>query len=211
MDKVTLAAEIAREKLSQIPFAKQENIDFKEKEGGDPSIYYEWRKDGYYEVVSERGSVREIKVADTDEEMIEYFIHQAIRKYAFKYELEHRHRYESNLRQTHTIMEFCYSFIDPKKIYDCSYYKDYNHICLDLLDDYRSICKYIQENLRPQYLKNSGDIHFFLDKKYAGPSGGISDVPKAIKDAHDCMLRIGEAVPQIKPEIEKLEKYYNML
>ena len=211
MNKVELVVEIAREKLSQIPFAQQENIDFKEKEMGDPTVYYEWRNDGYYEICSERGSVREIKVADTDEEMIEHFIHKAIWKYAMRYELEHRHKYESNLRQAHTIMEFCYSFIEPKKIYDSSYYEDYNHICLDLLDDYRRICKYIQENLRGQYVQNSGDIHFFLDKKYAGPSGGISDVPKAIKDAHECMMRIGGAVPQVMPEIEKLEKYYKML
>lgn len=208
MDKVKLVAEIARERLHQIPFAKQENIDFREEWSGDPSTYYEWREDGYYEVVSERGSVRELKVAATDEEMIEHFIYKAIRDYAFKYERSHRHRYESNLRQTHTIMEFCYSFIGSRKIYDSAYYEDENHICLDLLEDYRSICNCVKENYRPQYLQNSADIHFLLDKKYAGPSGGISDVPKAIKDAHDCILRIAAAVPQVREEVERLEKYY---
>ncbi len=71
-------AEKARKVIEQIPFSKQENIGFSTFEYGDPTISYEVRANGYYRVINERGDVREERVAQSIDEMVDYFVEQAV-------------------------------------------------------------------------------------------------------------------------------------
>ena len=114
-EKIEEIASKAREILRKIPFAEKEQIDFQTVEYGDPTVTYESSGCGFVQVVNERGQERRSVIAGSFEEMVNYFVDSAITDYAYRYELAHRRRFESNLRQTDEVREACYHYIDPGK------------------------------------------------------------------------------------------------
>lgn len=209
LDEVDIAAQIAREIINKIPFAKQENIIFSTMEIGDPSVYYEYEDNCFYQVVNERGTERKIVVAQSQKQMVDYFVYEAIWHYTLSYELRNRHKFESNLRQQDTIMEFCYSFIDPSKKFYRDKYDDEIHIYLDLFDSYINICKKIKESNMEQYKLISSDIDYILYKRYADSQlGGMSDVKGSMVKVQECINRIIRKCPDLKSEFDQYNAFY---
>ena len=86
-EKIEEIASKAREILRKIPFAEKEQIDFQTVEYGDPTVTYESSGYGFVQVVNERGHERRNVIADSFEEMVNYFVDSAITDYAYRYEL----------------------------------------------------------------------------------------------------------------------------
>jgi len=108
-------------------------------------------------------------------------------------------------------MEFCYSFIEPKRIYT-SDYDDEVHICLDLMDAYGTICKKIIEDNYEQCASAKADIDYILEKKYADtPYGGMNNIRNSTLKVHDCIERIQLAIPDCTQYFDKYEVYYKKL
>lgn len=205
-------AQKAREIISQIPFSKGENIDFSTYDYGDPTVYYETHSDGFYMIVDERGESRENKVANNSDEMVAYLVGQAIRTYAYRYELEHRRKFESNLRQTHEVMEKCYHYIDPKRKFVQNSYDDEIHIYLDLFDEYRKIALDYKKEYPEKYTDIKEDIDFIIEKKYADtPSGGMRDVKKSMGLVRERILRMAQYDIFLSKAYDSLERYYVLL
>ena len=202
----------ARRRLGWIPYAEQEKIDFCTCEYSDPVVCYETRPDGYYQVVNERGTVRETLVARDREGMTAYFVEQAIWDYALRYEVRHRRRFESNLRQMDEIMERCYQYIEPGRRFVREQYDDEIHIYLDLLDEYVKIAREYRENQPLKYQKVKADIDFIADKQYADtPNGGMTHVPEAMSAVRDRVKRLGQADRKLLKAFGRFEQYYKLL
>jgi hypothetical protein len=206
-------AEKARKIIEQIPFSKEENISFSTFIYGDPITTYQARGDGYYEVVDERGTIREVRVARSNDEMVDYFVEQALWDYAFRYELNHRRKFESNLRQTHEIMEKGYQYINPSKKFVKPSYDDEIHIYLDLFEEYRHIAQEYKK-IFPE--KCSGlildDIDYIIQRKYTDtPGGGMNNVPISMKLVRERILRLMQYDLWLKDALFAYEKYYNLL
>lgn len=210
MDYVELAADAARTILDKIPVKDKTLFKVVTRENGDPIVFYEYRDEGYYKVVSERGSKREELVAKNKAEMTEYFIDKAIWKYALDYELKHRRYFEDNLRQTHEVMEWCYMFLDGRKIVR-DHYNDEIHIILDLLFWYKKECKDII-NTNTQSQEVACLCKYIIENKYAdSPNGGMSDPLNGLKKAHEVMVRIQECLSSRIDFLDKYEKIYNTI
>lgn len=207
--------EIAREArrvLALIPFREQEHIDFQTFVYGDPVIGYEARPDGYYQVVNERGTVQEMLAAKDREGMIGYFVEQAIRDYAWRYELKHRRRFESNLRQIDEVMERCYRYIDPDRKFVRNSYDDEIQIYLDLLDEYVRIAREYREKQPRRYIEIKGEIDFIADRQYVDtPYGGIHNVPEAMRTVRERVRRLRQTDRGLGKAFERFERYYELL
>lgn len=205
-------AQKARKIISQIPFSKGENIDFSTYNYGDPIVYYETHTDGFYMIIDERGESRESKVANNTDEMVACFVEQAIRAYAHSYELKHRRKFESNLRQAHEVMEKCYHYIDPKRKFVKSTYDDEIHIYLDLLDEYRKVALDYKQKYPEKYTDIKEDIDFITEKKYADtPSGGMRDVKKSMGLVRERILRMAQYDMFLSKAYDSFERYYVLL
>lgn len=204
-------AQEARRILEQIPFAQQENIDFQVYQYGDPVVFYEVRPDGCYQIVNERGNIQETRVAKDRAGMIDYFVEQAIWNYALRYEVKHRRKFESNLRQMDEVMERCYQYIDPDRKFIHDNYDDEIHIYLDLLDEYVRIASEYREKYPQSYQRVKEDIDFIADKQYADSVyGGMSDVPKAMRAVRDRFMRLRLADKKLEDAFASLEQYYEL-
>ncbi len=206
-------AERARKVIEQIPFSREENIGFSTFIYGDPITTYEARTDGYYEVVNERGNVRELRVAQSSDEMVEYFVEQAIWDYAFRYELNHRRKFESNLRQTHEVMEKCYQYINPARKFVKQSYDDEIHIYLDLFEEYWKIAQEYKQKYPMKCIgRTLEDIEYIIEKKYTDtPGGGMYNVPESMNLVRERILRLMQYDLWLKDAIYAYEKYYNLL
>lgn len=202
----------AQELIAKIPFAIDENIRVIPSIYSDPIVTYESRDNGYYEIVNERGSIRETKVAHDTNEMIQYFVHGAIVKFAHRYEWAHRRKFESNLRQVHEVMEKCYRYIDPNKKYVNEKYEDINHIYLDLFDQYRQIAQEYKIKYSSKYKLIKEDIDFIVEKKYADtPNGGMHDLSKSMSQVRNRISRLIQSDTWLKYAFEEYEMYYTAL
>lgn len=211
-EAIEIIAEKARKIITQIPFAKQERIDFSTYDYGDLTVYYETRNDGFYEIINERGELREKKVADNSEQMVDYYIEQAIWDYACRYELANRRKFESNLRQMHEIMEKCYHYIDSKRKFVQSKYDDEIHIYLDLFDVYGKIAIAYKQGNPKKYRKIKDDIDYIIEKKYTDtPSGGMNDVARSMLLVRERILNMINYDVLLKDEFNKYEGYYSLL
>ncbi|HAN21839.1 MAG: hypothetical protein A2Y15_08075 [Clostridiales bacterium GWF2_36_10] len=202
----------ARKILRKIPFFEQEKIDFDTYDNGDPVVFYEESKSGFYKVINERGNSRREYVAKTGDELISFFVEEAIKNFAFRYELTHRRKFESNLRQVDEIMQKCYNYIDPTKKFIKDSYDDEIHIYLDLFREYKRITKNFRKEQPIKYQNIKNDIDFIADGKYAdSPYGGMSDVPKSMTMVRERIKTIVEICPELKNEFDAFEKYYEKL
>jgi len=158
------------------------------------------------------GHERRNVIADSFEEMVNYFVDSAITDYAYRYELAHRRRFESNLRQTDEVREACYHYIDPGKKCIRRDYDDTPHIYLDLFAAYRSIClKYREENaISCQPLKD--DIDYIADRKYTDtPDGGMYSLKSSMEKVRKRTERIGANSSKLREAFWQYEKYYRLL
>lgn len=212
-DLIEQIAEKARKVIEQIPFSKEEHIRFSTFIYGDPITTYEAKADGYYEVVNERGDVREVRVAQSIDEMVDYFVEQAIWDYAFRYELDHRRKFESNLRQTHEVMEKCYQYINPARKFVKHSYDDEIHIYLDLFEEYRKIAQeYKQKYPKKCVGWTLDDVEYIIHKKYTDtPGGGMYNVPKSMNLVRERILRLMQYDLWLKDALYAYEKYFNLL
>lgn len=212
-DLIEQIAEKARKVIEQIPFSKQENIGFSSIEYGDPTISYEVRVNGYYRVINERGDVREERIAQSIDEMVDYFVEQAIWDYAFRYELNHRRKFESNLRQTHEVMEKCYQYINPARKFVKQSYDDKIHIYLGLFEEYRLIALEYKKKYPEKCIGRAlDDIDYIIQKKYTDtPGGGMNNVPKSMNLVRERILRLMQYDLWLKDALYTYEKYYNLL
>lgn len=212
-EKIERIAEKARKIIAQIPFSKQENIDFFTFIYSDPIVSYESREDGYYEVVNERGNIQAQKVAQSTEEMVDYFVNRAIWDFALRYELAHRRKFESNMRQTHEIMEKCYQYIDPEKKFVQESYDDIIHVYLDLFDEYRRIAQAYKQRYPEKCIGElMDDIEYILKRRYTDtPGGGMYDVPKSMELVRERITRLMEYDLWLKKAFNAFEQYYNLL
>ena len=211
-EKIEEIASKAREILRKIPFAEKEQIDFQTVEYGEPTVTYESSGCGFVQVVNERGQERPSVIAGSFEEMVNYFVDSAITDYAYRYELAHRRRFESNLRQTDEVREACYHYIDPGKKCIRRDYDDTPHIYLDLFAAYRSIClKYREENaISCQPLKD--DIDYIADRKYTDtPGGGMYSLKASMEKVRERTERIGANSSELREAFWQYEKYYRLL
>lgn len=211
-EKIEEIAYKAREILSKIPFAGEGQIDFQTVEYGDPTVTYESSGCGFVQVVNERGQERRTEIAGSFEEMVNYFVDRAITDYAYRYELAHRRRFESNLRQTDEVRETCYHYIDPGKKCIRNEYNDTPHIYLDLFDAYRGIClKYRAENaISCQALKD--DIDYIADQGYTDtPGGGMYSLETSMEKVRERTERIGACSSELREAFSQYEKYYRLL
>ena len=211
-DAIEKVTQRARELVSQIPFATDENIRVVTVIISDPIVTYETRDDGYYQIVDERGSRRESKVASDANEMINYFVHQAIDEFAHRYELAHRRKFESNLRQVHEVMERCYQYIDADKRFVKERYDDQVHIYLDLFNQYRQIAQDYKLKYPSKYERTKEDIDYIIDKKYADtPFGGMHNLHQSMSQVRVRVARIIQFDRLLKHEFDKFEMYYHAL
>lgn len=211
-DKIDKLAEKARNILLKIPFSKQEQIDFCTYTYGEPIVFYEVHTDGYYQVINERGNIRINKVAEKSDDMINYFVDEAVRNFAYRYELIHRRKFESNLRQVDEIMEQCYNYIDPTRKFIKDSYEDEIYIYLDLLDEYKKIAQEYRRVHPIEYLNIKNDIDYIADGKYVdSPYGGMSDVSKSMAIVRERIQKISESSSELKSNFDIFEKYYDVL
>jgi hypothetical protein len=205
-------AEKARRIIKLIPFSKEEQIDFSTYSYGDPIVYYETRPEGIYQIIEERGNVEERIVAKNSDEMVAFFVKEAVWRYAQSYELAHRRKFESNLRQVHEIMEKCYHYIDPERKFVKETYEDEIHIYLDLFEAYRKTVQEYKQTYPEKYIEIKDDIDFIIDKKYAdNPYGGMSNVPKSMSLVRERIIRIGQYDTLLKSAFDSYEKYFALL
>lgn len=212
-EKIEETAKRAREVIAQIPFSQQENIGFSTCIYSDPIVSYEARKDGYYQIVNERGKIFETRIAVSSNEMVDYFVQQAIWNFALGYELRNRCKFESNMRQIHEIMERCYQYINPERKFVHESYDDTIHIYLDLFDEYKKIVKEYKQRYSEKCIgKILDDIDYLILKQYHDtPGGGMQDVPKAMNQVRERVLRLIQYDPILKETFEPYEKYYQLL
>ena len=205
-------AEKARKVIAQIPFSKKENIDFSTFIYSDPVVSYEARSDGFYEVINERGQISEKRVAQSSDEMVEYFVNQAIWDFSHRYELTHRRKFESNLRQIHEVMEKCYQYIDPTRKFKLDKYDDEIHIYLDLFEQYQKIALEYKHKNPQKYSKIKDDVDYIIEKKYTDtPGGGMYNVSNSMRRLRERVLRMMEYDLWLKKKFDDFEKYYRIL
>lgn len=211
-DLIEEIAEKARKIIAQIPFAKSENIDFSTLAVGCTSVYYEARSDGFYQIVKERGDTREYKVANTEDDLVDYFVERAIWSYAGEYELAHRRKFEHSLRQRHEVMEKCYQYIDPDKRFVQDAYDDEVHIYLDLFDAYIDILLDYKQKFPRKYAVVKEDIDFIVERKYVdSPPGGMKDVEKSMALVRERIVRLKQHDESLRNAFDAYEKYYALL
>ncbi|EMS72086.1 hypothetical protein [Ruminiclostridium cellobioparum] len=212
-DLIEQIAVKARKVIERIPFSKEEDIKISTFIYSDPITTYETRTDGYYKIVNERGNVREVRIAQSSDEMVDYFVEQAIWDYAFRYELNHRHKFESNLRQTHEVMEKCYQYINPARKFVKQSYDDKIHIYLDLFEEYRRIVQEYKKKYPEKCIGRAlDDIDYIIQKKYTDtPGGGMNNVPKSMNLVRERILRLMQYDLWLKNVLYAYEKYYSLL
>ena len=203
---------LAREILLQIPFSKEENINFRTVEYGDPMVMFEAREDGYFEVVNECGKKREYLVAHNEEEMVNYFVHEAIREFSFHYEMKHRREFESNLRQTHEIMEKCYQYIDKNKKMVQDSYEDTIHFYLGLLNFYQKTAdRILQKEKDSSKIAGFKHLKYIAERLYCCKSGGMTDVALSCTVVRYHIDQITMENPSVASEFLVHEKEYEKL
>lgn len=212
LDKKIMEETISKAKtiLNRITFIKYYESDFCTSENVYYSPWYEFRAGKYYKFYEERGQVNNNLIANTEDEMVDYFIRDIIFRYASDYELKNRHHFEDHLRLRDTIEEFCYNLIDIKKNFKREYDDEWA-IISDLLNVYRKKCMELKETYE-RIAVDTSDIDYMIKRGYAdNPSGGMSNPKQSIKKAHDKIEIIQEKFPETKEYFKLYEKYYNKI
>ncbi len=209
MGEIEVAAKRAKLLLDKIPLEDKSLLAVvTEIINDDPTMHYEYSHSGeYYQVISERGCTRRVLVAKNEDEMVDHFVHEAIWSYALRYELKHRRHFENNMRQTHEVMEWCYSFISGKKIVE-EYYNDEIHIILDLIDSYKKICReLLRHKNQPQDVIDL--CNYIINNEYAdNPYGGMLDPKSGLKKVHNAMEKIQKHLSDKIDILLPFEQYY---
>jgi|LGVE01.1.fsa_nt_gb hypothetical protein len=179
----------------------------------DPNVWYEYKDNGFYEVIEERGVKRELVIAKTHEEMHDYFIHAAIKEYAHRYELDNRIRFENNNRQIDKIMDACYESIGYTRRFVKEEYNDDIHIALDLLKEYKRIANTIQASsfLLFHSKKSKVNIEYIANGYYSNQSGGILDVNLALEIVRSKLFQIFKYSKKMEKVFLKYEEHYRKI
>lgn len=171
--------------------------------------------DGYFFEHNEgdRGETHTSRIGSTKHEFVSHLLYRKIRAFAFNYELHHRRKFESNLRQTNEIIRRCYSYLDSS--YECPSLNepsDNVHICFDLLEHYISVCrKLMNKTSIPEETMHR--IRFIACKEYANKNGGMMDVNFALEYVRYNVEEIIRTVPLplLKNEFRMYEEQYSRL
>lgn len=161
----------------------------------------------------DRGEKYTTNIGSTKDEFISHLLYRKIRSFSFDYELHHRRRFESNLRQTNEVTIQCYRYLDSK--YSCPSLNepsDNVHICFDLLEHYIKVSrKLINKKSIPENTMRR--IRFIANKLYASSMGGMHDVMLALDYVRYNISEILDIIPLplLKEEFMQHEEQYQRL
>lgn len=173
---------------------------------------YEYENGEFVEEASgDRGEVYRSVVGHSEEEFVEYLIYGAVKRFAFRYECEHRRKFEDNRRQVNEIIERCYSYLGKSYKYDLMVQlKDNIHIYFDLLDYYVRISKEYLEK-QPVYGDVKGSFEFIARKRYANKGGGMYDVAFSFEWVRYHISKIVAVFPRLGKDYFFYEEQYQRL
>lgn len=167
----------------------------------------------YEHTEGDRGEKYTSEIGSTKDEFVAHLLFWKIRRFAHDYELHHRRKFESNLRQANEITMRCYSFLDSR--YKCpslSEPSDNVHICFDLLEHYIKVCrKLMNKHSIPE--ETMRRIKLIAEKQYASSMGGMHDVAFSLDYVRYNVAEIIKAIPlpALEEEFMQHEEQYERL
>lgn len=173
---------------------------------------YEYENGEFIQEASgDRGEVYRSVVGHSEEEFVEYLIYGAVKRFAFRYECEHRRKFEDNRRQVNEIIERCYSYLGNDYQYDLLVQlKDNIHIYFDLLDYYVGLSKEYLERY-PVFGDVKNSFEFIAWKRYTNKGGGIYDVAFSFEWVRYHISKIVAAFPMLRKDYYFYEEQYQRL